>query len=761
MRIKFLAFLLIIHASSALFAQTEIPKTGTLFGNVEILGTQEPLIRANVVLIGTTIGTITGVDGKFIIEKIPVGTYSVRASLLGFSPSVITDIVISNVKPTEISFELNESNIQVEGVSVTAEFFQKSPDLPLSTQTSSSEEIRRLPGGFEDVVRAISTLPGVAQAQSGRNDLIVRGGSPGENLYIVDNIEVPNINHFGTQGFSGGPLSYINLDFVENTTFSSGGFGPRYGDRLSSVLTINLKDGRKDRLGGKATISATQFGLNFEGPFSQDGSFIFSARRSYLDFIFKAAGFSFVPEYWDFFTKSSYHLSMKDQIHFIGFVILDNTRAYNTTSDKIYDNSKILQSKQNQFLGGLSWRHLYNSGYLTLSAGHLSTDYKYRQNDTLLYPIFLNNSNESESTLKFDAVLQLTKSTEISAGIQSKFIRFNSDIILPIFTTSFGQQLSISNSFKTTGTKTAVYGQLIQNFSNVKFTFGLRSDYFDMINKKFVLAPRISSAYQILEGTTINASIGRYYQSPSYIWLVSNTINKNLKFISVNHYILGIDQIIRKDTKVSLETYIKKYSGYPVSLTRPYLILANTGAGFGGASESFSSFGVDPLVSNGEGTSYGTELFIQKKLSEIPCYGTVSVSYNVSNFKALDKIERPSSFDQRWIINLGGGYIFNEKWEFSTKFRLATGRPFTPFDEQGNQSEDLYNSERLLINHSLDFRVDRRWLFRNLTLITYIDIQNIYNRQPYDVPRYDKKLQRIEENKSIGILPSIGISLEF
>jgi hypothetical protein len=761
MKTKLIAFVLIIYASPVLFAQTEGPETGKLFGNVEILGTQEPLVGANVVLLGTTIGTITDVDGKFSINNIPVGMYSARASILGYSPSVRTDIVINNIKPTEISFELTESNIQINEVSVTAEFFQKSPDLLLSTQTSSSEEIRRLPGGFEDVVRAISTLPGVAQAQSGRNDLIVRGGSPGENLYIVDNIEVPNINHFGTQGFSGGPLSYINLDFVDNTTFSSGGFGARYGDRLSSVLTINLKDGRKDRLGGKATISATQFGLNVEGPFSQDGSFIFSARRSYLDLIFKAAGFSFVPEYWDFFTKSSYHPDPKDEIHLIGFGILDNTRAFNTTSDNIYDNSKILQSKQNQFVGGLSWRHLYNSGYLTLSASHLFTDYNYRQNDTLLNPIFLNNSNESESSLKFDLVMQASKTTEISAGIQSKFIKFNSDIILPIFTTSFGQQLSANNSFKTTGTKTAAYGQLIQNFGNLKFTFGLRSDYFDLINNKFVLAPRFSSAYQILEGTTINASIGRYYQSPSYIWLVSNPINNNLKFIGVNHYILGIDQIIRKDTKVSLETYIKKYSGYPVSLNRPYLILANTGAGFGGASESFSSFGVEPLVSDGTGTSYGIELFIQKKLSEIPCYGTISVSYNVSKFKALDEIGRPSSFDQRWIINLGGGYIFNEKWEFSTKFRLATGRPFTPFNDDGTQSIDLYNSKRLPTNHSLDFRVDRRWLFSNLTLITYIDIQNIYNRQPYDVPRYDKKLQRIEENKSIGILPSIGISLEF
>jgi hypothetical protein len=229
----------------------------------------------------------------------------------------------------------------------------------------------------------------------------------------------------------------------------------------------------------------------------------------------------------------------------------------------------------------------------------------------------------------------------------------------------------------------------------------------------------------------------------------------------VNQFVLGIDHLLRSDTKVSLEGYIKKYSDYPASTTQPYLVLANTGAGFGGSTESFASFGLDSLISVGSGNTFGVELFLQKKLSEIPCYGVLSLSYNQSKFKALDGVSRPSSFDQRWILNLGGGYLFNEKWEISTKFRLATGRPYTPYNPDGSQSSTNYNGARLGVNHSLDVRADRRWMFSSWTLITYVDIQNIYNRKPIDVPRYNNRSKKIEQSNAIGILPSIGISAEF
>jgi hypothetical protein len=292
-------------------------------------------------------------------------------------------------------------------------------------------------------------------------------------------------------------------------------------------------------------------------------------------------------------------------------------------------------------------------------------------------------------------------------------------------------------------------------------TAGIRADYFNLIRNTVSFSPRVSLSYQANEILTFNFSAGLYHQAPSYIWLVANPKNKDLNFVSVQQYVAGVDYYLRGDVKMSIETYIKTYGDYPASTIRPYLVLANSG-GFGGSQEGFSSFGLDPLASVGTGNSRGIELFLQKKFSEVPCYGLVSVTYNQSNFKALDGIERPFAFDQRWIINVGGGYILDQLWEFSGKFRFATGRPYTPYNPDGTQNTALYNSVRIASNHSLDLRVDRRWNYDTWTLITYIDIQNIYNRKAADVPQFNQRTKKVEQlTNSIGILPSIGISAEW
>ncbi|MDL1891525.1 TonB-dependent receptor, partial [Sphingobacteriales bacterium CHB3] len=249
---RLLGTLLLLFAGSIVRIHAQ---TGTITGTVVNQITQEPLPFANVRVLGTQLGAATSVDGTFSIAEVPVGTYQVQASLVGFAPFILSDVVARVGKPADLKFQLQPTDIAFEEVEVSGRYFQKSPDAAVSVQRLSYEEIRRSPGGFEDVVRAISVLPGVAQVSPGRNDLVVRGGAPSENLFVVDNIEIPNINHFGTQGASGGPLSYINLDFVRETAFSTGGFGAKYGDRMSSVLTIDLRDGRNDKLGGKATIS--------------------------------------------------------------------------------------------------------------------------------------------------------------------------------------------------------------------------------------------------------------------------------------------------------------------------------------------------------------------------------------------------------------------------------------------------------------------------------------------------------------------------
>jgi hypothetical protein len=735
--------------------------TGDLFGSVRDARTRSPLPGAVIRILGTNFATATDTGGQFRITRIPSGQYGVSASIIGYDTRVQSDVMIYPGKPQKIEFDLPETTIELEDVTVTGSYFKKLPEAPVSLRSQSNEEIRRLPGGLEDVVRAVSILPGVAQAQAGRNDLIVRGGAPSENLYTVDGIPVPNINHFATQGASGGPLSYLNLDYVAGTDFSSGGFGAQYGDRLSSVLAITMREGRSDRIGGKATVSATQFGLNVEGPIEEKGSFLFSARRSYLDFIFKASGFGFVPEYWDFLGKATYRLSGQDQLSVLGIVALDDVKTFNDTPDQRYDNSQVLVSNQNQAAGGISWQHLMPQGLLTFTLGQSYIDYAYEQNDSLLQSIFSNISSENEISFTADALWKVASQTEVSAGLQGKSIRFKADLLLPPFRTSFGESLAVDAVYDTTGYKAAGYGQLTQRFGSLSATLGARIDYFSLIEQDPVLSLRLGLSYALTSVTSINASVGQYRQTPSYIWLVSYPQNRLLSQTKANQFILGIDHLFAEDLRVTLEGYYKEYREYPASELRPYLVLANTGAGFGGADEGFASFGVDPLVSSGRGDARGMELFVQKKFSDTPFYGSFSLSYSQTNFTPLNGVERPGTFDQHWILNLGGGYVFDEHWEAGIKFRFATGRPYTPYNADGTQDAALYNTVRVPVNHSLDVRVDRRWFFSSWTLITYLDIQNIYNRKPNDVPRYDARTGTLDATASIGILPSIGVSAEF
>jgi hypothetical protein len=751
---------IIVLLSNSLFSQD---LTGEVYGRVFDFVTKQPIPFANVLVLETNFGAAANEDGYFKITGLPLNTYQIRASVVGFNPQTKTDVVIQTGKPSEANFELVPQAIELEGITVTGDYFTKDPLEVNSIRNFSYEEIRRSPGGFEDVVRALSILPGVAQADAGRNDLIVRGGAPSENLYLINFIEVPNINHFGTQGATGGPLSYVNLDFVRETSFSTGGFSALYGDKLSSVLNINLRDGREDRLGGKATISASQFGLNLEGPITDKSNFIFSARRSYLDFIFKAADFAFVPEYYDILLKADFNPHSQDAFGFLFISAFDNVKFFNDDEDQRFDNSRILGTDQVQYVAGFTYRHLFTDGFFNLALSRNYVDYDSRQSDLLLNPIFTNKSKEEENSLRADLVFKLSKTSEINFGGTAKLIEADYDVLFPTFVTTFGDSLPVT-SLKTENTYTKFgvytnYNSLL--FNRLTANIGLRSDIFTALNNKIYFSPRLSLSYALTDLTSINFSTGIYHQSPSYIWLEAFESNRDLRMIKVNQFVLGFDHRVSADALLKVEAFYKDYDNYPTSTIRPYLVLANTGAGFAGSDDNFSSFGLEPLVDAGFGKARGVELSVQKKLSDIPYYGILSLTYSKSDYTSLDGIERSGSYDQNWIFNLSGGYKFNEYWELSSKFRFASGKPYTPFNFDGTQNIADYNTRRIKSAHSLDVRVDKRWYFSGWTLITYIDIQNIYNQNNQSGIRWDKREMRTDESSSIGILPSIGISAEF
>ena len=735
---------------------------GKITGRVIDEATQQPLTGAVVTVDGTGKGAATDLNGYYEINGLDFGNFKLTASLLGYKPFTKMDIFVNSAKPSVVDFSMAQSTIELQGVTVTSSLFQKDPNQLNSIATFNYEEIRRSPGGFEDVIRALSVLPGVAQADAGRNDLIVRGGAPSENLYVLDGIVVPNINHFGTQGATGGPLSYIDLNYVNETSFSTGGFSVMYGDKLSSVLTIDLRNGRRDKIGGKAIISASQFGLNIEGPFNRNTDFLFSVRRSYLDLIFKAAGASFIPEYYDMLSKFTHKIDGNNTLSFLLVAAFDRVKYLNNTSDQRYDNSTILGSNQLNYTTGLSFKHLFNNGFYNLTLSRNFNDYDTSQKDSLLNPLFLNKSKEGENSLKGDLVYKISKNSELNVGGQFRYIKFNADIYFPIFITSFKDTLNV-NSLNSSDKfyKAGLYSQYaFMLFDRLRVNAGIRTDYFNAIENKFTFSPRASFSYALTEITNLNFNTGIYHQTPSYIWLLANPINRNLKSIRTDQYILGLDHLLREDMQVRLEGFYKNYRDYPASTLRYYLVLANTGAGFAGSDDNFAAFGLDPLVSKGTGTVSGFELLLQKKSSGTPYYGTLSITYSESFFKALDGVERIGSYDQRWILNLSGGYMFDEKWEASMKFRFSTGKPSTPFNFDGTQNVSRYNTVRLDPNHSLDIRIDRRFNFNFWSLIAYVDIQNIYNRKNVSLITWNRRKQEPEKQQSFGILPSIGIIAE-
>lgn len=754
-------FIFALFLSPSLYGFTdESPLLGSIEGKVYDKATKESLPGVNIILVGSRFGIATDDQGHFTISRIPIGTYEVKVSAVGYAPMVQSAVTVSSEKHIKLDFALSSENIEMNEVEVVSAYVEKSAETPVSTLHLSKKEINWRGGGLQDPIRAVTTLPGVAQTRADRNDLIVRGGAPSENLVVVDGCELPSISHFATQGAGGGSLSFINFDFIEGLFFSKGGFGARYGDKLSSVLLLNLREGRTDRFASNLNLSATQFGLATEGPLSNNSSALFSIRRSYLDLVFKSYGFSFVPEFWDYLGKVNVNLGTSDKLSILSTGAFDRFKLLNATSEQRFLNSGLLFGDQNHFSLGAQWLRTFANGFTTVNLSALESNFSQQQQDTELNPMFTSASTEREFALRAELDVKLSDVTELTGGIQGKLVYFRSHLFVKPQGSMYGESIQANDTeFDDSGVKGGIFLQIAQTVENLKLGAGLRADYFNMIQNNFVLAPRFSATYVFSPLTSISASLGTYYQSPSYIWLVATSFNRQLTFLRGDQFVLSGEHWVNSDIRVTLEGYTKHYKDYPTSLSRPYLSMLNTGAGLGGTVEGFQSFGLDSMVNKATGKGWGLELFVEKKASTTPWYGSLSLSYSHSSFVPLDGIERLSSYDQRWVVSGGLGYTIENVWEISTRFRYYTGRPYTSFSN-GSLAE-RYNTARVEANHNVDIRVSRQWQLSSMTISAYIDISNVYNRTPVDAPIFNSRNQREEQAPMIGILPTVGVKAEF
>ncbi len=760
--IKKLLLLFFTFAATSLFSQNY----SSITGKVSDFSNKQPVVGAVIEIFQLNKKAGSDENGYFRFDSVPVGRYSIKVSSIGYVTKVTDNVIVSTGAFTDLMFELE--SISTEEILVEDERFAKPNDISNSIKNLQYEEIRRTPGGFEDIGRVIQSLPGVSFVNDGRNDLIVRGGAPSENLFLVDNSPIPNINHFGSQGATGGPISIINLDFIREVNFLTGGFSPKYGDKLSSVLDIKLREGSREKFFGDINLSATGFAAVFESPFAdKKGSWLFSANRSYLDLIFSAAGFGFIPEYSTVQGKVVYDLSKNNFLTINAIANFDKVRFNNDKEEDRQNNEDILKTNQWGYTNGFELKSLLSKkSFSLLNLTRNYTNYDISGRDSNFVDKFSNTAKESSTALKYEYFLSPDGKTNIEAGISGSFIQFENKVYLRQDTTlvidpSTGEPyvipgLDFSNNDNTY--KAYSYLNVTRKiFAGIKLNAGIRYDYFAFINDKNYFSPRTSVNIPVTQKLNISFAYGIFYQSPSYIWLVSNEQNKNLKDIKAEHYVAGFEYLLTSDMKVSIEGYYKKYSNYPASTVRNYLVLANQGGNF----QNVGDFGLESLVSEGRGYSKGVEFFFQKTLVD-KFYGTLNFSYFDARFTALDGVERESDFNNRFLFSVNAGALLGKGWEAGAKFRFNGGRPYTPINpNNGTLNVSQYNTARLPDYTRLDIRIDKRWNFKHWSLVTYIDVQNVLNKKNITQFKWNKFKNIVEEDKSLGMLPTIGINAQF
>ena len=780
---------------------------GIIRGKISNPVNNQPVGFANVLILGTELGAISDENGNYEIQNIPPGLYNVRASFVGFKTSTVFEVQVTLARPVQLDFSLSEDAAELSEVVVNSEF-TRSEETPLSVRKLNTNEIERYPGGNRDISRVIQALPGVASTPSFRNDILIRGGAPNENRFYVDEIEVPVINHFATQGSSGGPVGILNVNLIKNVDLIAGGFPANRMNALSSFFEISLKEGRRDKMFTQLTVGASELTLSNEGPLTPKTTYILSARRSYLQGLFRVLGLPFLPTFNDFQFKTTTKINEKTELTFIGIGAIDQFSLNfdipeDETQEEIEERKYLLnvlpiQSQWN-YATGAKLKRFRENGFWTfvLSRNMLNNEsFKYAGNDDSSEQNLLFNYQSQESENKFRAENSIFgKGYTLKYGVNYEYSRYlidNFDRATLSTTGGVIDVYSVSN-FNTYGA--FISGTRNLNADRLLLSGGIRVDGSDFgktaSNPLNQFSPRFSVSYQLRPNLFATANAGIYYQRPSYTILGFQNnegafVNQDndVRFIRNAQLIGGIEFLVpEKSRRFTAEVFYKKYSNYPSSV-RNGISLANLGADFG-------VIGNEAVQSNSEGRAYGVEFLAQQRLLN-NFYGIASLTLVRSEFTNPNTDGFiPSSWDNRFIVSLTAGKRFGKNWEIGARWRFLGGTPYTPNDLAAStliRNWDLRNSAILDFNringvrlasfHQLDLRVDKKYYFQKWNLNWYFDIQNAYNFQaeqpplliatrdaqgnipvnPADPSRY---LLRELSNPAGTLLPTVGIIVEF
>lgn len=798
MKKEILTIIVVIFAVNSLFSQ------GRIKGKVIDAKTREHLSEVNVLIAGTTIGTITNDKGEFEIENAPYGYIKVQASYIGYRTLISEDYLVTKEKVPFITLELVEDSSKLDEVVIKKRLFKKRVESPLSVQSLGLAEIEKIPGGNRDILKVLQSLPGVASNPGFRNDIIIRGGAPSENKFYLDGVEVPVINHFQTQGATGGPVGIINTDLIRKVDFYSSAFSSNRGNTLSSLIEFTQKSGNPDRLNVRATLGTSDAGVTLDGPLGKRTTMIASVRQSYLQVLFKLIKLPFLPTYNDFQfnIKTDFENS---QLSFIGIGAIDRFELNESVNDDVTDEETIKRNRyiianipeQNQwnYTVGVNYKIFGENStqQFVLSRNQWNNEaIKYSQNTGIASDLLLNyDSRETENKFRYENTMRKRGYT-VNIGMGLEQARYTNTTFQRIANSAGTGVRNYSTTLDMF--KYALFGQVSKRYFNndlsVSAGFRLDANNFnkEMRNLFNQFSPRVSLSYALNNKWTLNASTGIYKQLPAYTVLGfrdnSNVLvnQNNAKFTEATHLVSGIEFRPDVTTKITLEGFHKAYTNYPFSV-RDQISLANLGSDFG-------VVGTEEVTFDSEGSAYGFEILAQKK-SYGGLYGILSYTYVRSEFKDATNRFIPSTWDNRHLLTFTGGKKLKRDWEVGVKYRLVGGRPYTPYDlnasslianynvaNQGILDYSRLNTQRFNTFNQLDVRIDKTWFWKNFTLNFYIDIQNVLNSQaveqpflttvvdangnpvidPNDPNRY--VLEEIE-NTNGTVLPRIGFIVDF
>lgn len=788
---KNVLFLLLLGLLTTVSAQP----THRIKGTVIDKASRQPLEFINVLVLGLGRGGVTDAEGHFNIGEVPPGIYRLQASAVGYK-TILTPEYIVSTKDLTIQIETEENLTELEGVTVTASPFRRDPESPVGLRIIGLQEIEKSPGANRDISRIVQSYPGVAFSPAGyRNDLIVRGGSPSENRFYLDGVEIPNINHFSTQGASGGPVGIINADLIREVNFYTGAFPTDRGNAMSSVLDFKLRDGDMERNSLKATLGASEVSLASNGHIGKKTSYLVSVRQSYLQFLFDMLGLPFLPTFTDAQFKLKIRFNANNELTILGLGGIDNMKL-NTKLDgekAEYILSYLPKIQQETFTLGAVYRH-----YAGIHVQSVVVSHSYLNNRNTKY---LNNDESSADnlSLKLRSVEQETKfRIENTSTLGNWKINFGANLDYSQYTNTTFQRVYIDEG-RTFDYHTylgmwrwGIFGTINYATTDERFTasLGVRTDANNfssgMKGMGDQLSPRLSLSYRLTDGLYLSGNAGLYYQLPPYTGLGFKDnngawVNKYLRYMSVSQESLGLSWHPGNTFELSAEGFYKQYDKIPFSIADG-IPLACKGNDYG-------VIGNEALSSTAQGRAYGIEILmkwlIAKKLNLASSFTLFKSEYR--NNKQSEYIA--SAWDNRYIFNMSGTYNFPHNWSLGMKISCIGGAPYTPYDveksslvtawnAQGRPYYDYtkYNTGRLPAFGQLDVRVDKTFYLKRCMLGFYIDLQNVTNskfKQPdilmstgvIENPSAPMAEQRYKmkyiTQKSGTLMPTLGITFEY